>query len=270
MSDASKDLNNAVQAAWESNAEWWDDSVGREGNEFHRVLVAPAQMRLLGLTAGERVLEIACGNGQFAREMARAGAVVVASDFSEKFVERARRHTEAEGLANVDFHVADATDEAQLRALSAEPFDAAVCTMAMMDMAELAPMLRAVRRVLRSGGRFVFSVTHPCFQTEGARMFVEREDRDGEMVTVHGLRITKYLTQEAHRGLGIIGQPEPHYYFDRPLSVLLGECFAAGFMLDGVEEPSFVGHDAPERPLSWDNYPEIPPVLVARLRPSAS
>ena len=270
MPDASKHLNAAVRAAWESNAEWWDDYVGREGNEFHRVLVAPAQMRLLALTLGERVLEVACGNGQFAREMARAGAIVIASDFSEKFVERARRHTDAEGIENVEFHVADATDEAQLRALSAEPFDAAVCTMAMMDMAELAPMLRAIRSILRPGGRFVFSVTHPCFQTEGARMFVEREDRDGEMVTVHGLRISKYLTPAAHRGLGIIGQPEPHYYFERPLSVLFGECFAAGFVLDGLEEPSFVGHEAPERPLSWDNYPEIPPVLVARLRLGAS
>src|SRR2546423_4561517 len=241
MADSSENMSAAVRAAWESNAEWWDDYIGREGNEFHRVLVAPAQMRLLALTPGERVLEVACGNGQFAREMARAGAIVVASDFSEKFVERAQRHTEAEGIGNVEFRVADATDEAQLRALSAEPFDAAVCTMALMDMAELAPMLRGVRSVLRPNGRFVFSVTHPCFQTEGARMFVEREDRDGEMVTVHGLRISKYLTATAHRGLGIIGQPQPHYYFDRPLSVLFGECFAAGFALDAMEEPSFAG-----------------------------
>src|SRR6266487_3264200 len=121
MSDDPKHLNDAVRAVWESNAEWWDDYIGREGNEFHRVLVAPAQMRLLALTPGERVLEVACGNGQFAREMARAGAVVVASDFSEKFIERARRHTEAEGLGNVEFHVADATDEGQLRALSPDP-----------------------------------------------------------------------------------------------------------------------------------------------------
>jgi 2-polyprenyl-3-methyl-5-hydroxy-6-metoxy-1,4-benzoquinol methylase len=270
MADSSENMSAAVRAAWESNAEWWDDYIGREGNEFHRTLVAPAQMRLLALTPGERVLEVACGNGQFAREMARAGAIVVASDFSEKFVERARQHTSAERIANVEFHVADATDERQIRALSSEPFDAAVCTMAMMDMSDLTPMLRAVRSVLRATGRFVFSVTHPCFQTEGARMFVEREDRDGEMVTVHGLRISRYLTQETHRGLGIIGQPEPHYYFDRPLSVLFGDCFAAGFLLDAIEEPSFVGREAPERPFSWDNYPEIPPVLVARLRPSAT
>src|SRR6476661_8633237 len=188
--------NEDVRAAWEANAEWWDDYIGREGNEFHRVLVAPAQMRLLALAAGDRVLDIACGNGQFAREMARAGAQVVACDFSPKFIERARRHTAAEGIDNIEYHLADATDEAALRALADQPIDAAVCTMALMDIVDISPMLRAVHAMLCPGGRFVFSVSHPCFQNDGTRMFVEREDRDGEMVTTRGVRITRYLTSE--------------------------------------------------------------------------
>lgn len=49
--------------------------------------------------------------------------------------------------------------------------------------------------------------------------------------------------------------------------MLLGACFAAGFVLDGLEEPAFGPEDRGGRPLSWLNYTEIPPVLVARLRP---
>ena len=63
--------NQSVQDAWVANARWWDDYVGAEGNEFHRTLVAPAQLRLLALQPGERVVEFACGNGHFAREMDR-------------------------------------------------------------------------------------------------------------------------------------------------------------------------------------------------------
>ena len=55
----------------------------KEGNRHSKELVWPAQERLLGLRRGESVLEVACGNGNFARRMARAGAKVVASDFSE-------------------------------------------------------------------------------------------------------------------------------------------------------------------------------------------
>ena len=43
-------------------------------------------------------------------------------------------------------------------------------------------------------------------------------------------------------------------------------CFSAGFVLDGLEEPVFDDAEESARPLSWTNYKEIPPVLVARLR----
>ncbi len=32
------------QRTWEATAEWWDDQIGPEGNEFHSKLIAPAQM----------------------------------------------------------------------------------------------------------------------------------------------------------------------------------------------------------------------------------
>jgi prepilin-type processing-associated H-X9-DG protein len=109
---------------WDANAAFWDGHIGPEGNQFHRVLVAPAQMRLLSLQPGERVIELACGNGQFSREMARAGASVTACDFSTVFVERARGHASDGGLT-IAYHVADVTDEAQILALGEEgAFDA--------------------------------------------------------------------------------------------------------------------------------------------------
>ncbi len=65
----------------------------------------------------------------------------------------------------------------------------------------------------------------------------------------------------------MVGQPVPQVYFHRPLSVLLASCFRAGFALDGLEEPAFAPGEPAERPLAWANFPEIPPVLVGRLRP---
>lgn len=63
------------------------------------------------------------------------------------------------------------------------------------------------------------------------------------------------------------GEPAPHWYFHRPLAALLGPCFAAGLVIDGVEEPAFgPEHSVPDRPLSWLNYTDVPPVLVVRAR----
>ena len=68
--------------------------MGDSGNDFQRLLVAPASERLLNLQPGETVLEIACGNGVFTRRMAQLGVHVIATDFSEQFLEHARaRHS---------------------------------------------------------------------------------------------------------------------------------------------------------------------------------
>jgi SAM-dependent methyltransferase len=264
VTDAIREENRRT---WEATAEWWDDQIGPDGNVFHRTLIAPKQMRLLELVPGQTVLDIACGNGQFAREMARAGVNVVAFDFTEKFLARARKHTEAAGIQNIEYRSLDATDEKKLLALGEGRFDAAVCTMAIMDMTEIAPLMRSLTRVLKPGGRFVFSVTHPCFNGNGIRMCLEEEDRDGTLIDTYSIKVVEYLILSVQRGIGIIGQPEPHHYFHRPLHELFNECFRAGLVMDGIEEPAFAAGTDLKRALGWGNYQQIPPVLVVRMRP---
>ncbi len=257
-------LTGNTQAIWDQNAAFWDDKMG-EGNDFQRVLVGPATERLLQVQPGETMLDVACGNGVFARRLAALGAEVVACDFSAVFVECARART-TEHAERVEYRVVDATDEDQLLALGRRRFDAAVCGMALMDMTTIDPLMRRLRRLLKPGGRFVFSVTHPCFNTSGTTMVIEEEDREGELTTVYAVKVTRYLHLAPAKGLGIIGQPVPHYYFHRPLSVLFAAGFAAGFVVDGLEEPAFAGEAEAQRPFSWANYRDIPPVLVTRMR----
>ena len=175
------DLNQAARDIWDRNAAFWDERMG-EGNKWHRLLIAPAQERLLALRRDELVLDIACGNGQFARHMARLGARVVASDVAPQMIEHARARTTKQA-DRIEYRVLDATSREQLLALGERRFDAAVCTMALMDMAAIEPLLAGLSRLLKVGGRFVFSVPHPCFNSVAPRMkkVVEIEERDGEI-----------------------------------------------------------------------------------------
>jgi 2-polyprenyl-3-methyl-5-hydroxy-6-metoxy-1,4-benzoquinol methylase len=257
------DLAAESRAIWDQNARWWDGKMG-EGNDWHRVLIAPSEERLLAVQAGERVLELACGNGQFARRLASMGASVVACDSSPAFLDCARLRT-IDDADKIEYRRLDLTDEQQLQRLGAAEFDAAVCNMALMDIACITPLLRAVRRTLKSSGRFVFSIPHPCFNTNGTKLLVERDDYQGNGSTTFTVRVSQYRNLRPQKGIGIVGQPQPHYYFHRPLHTLLGTCFAAGMMLDGLEEPSFSA-SATNLAARWDNYAEIPPVLAARLR----
>jgi 2-polyprenyl-3-methyl-5-hydroxy-6-metoxy-1,4-benzoquinol methylase len=262
------DLNEETRNLWDQKASFWDDRMGDSGNDFQRLLVAPASERLLNLQPGETVLEIACGNGVFTRRMAQLGVNVIATDFSEQFLERARARP-SEYADRIEYRLLDATREDQIVALGKHRFDAAVCNMALMDMAEIDPLMRGIRQVVKPGGRFIFSLTHPCFNHNGMAFCVEEAPLNGEMVTTYSVKITKYLHSNPQKGVGMIGEPVSHYYFDRPLHTIFNPCFRAGLMLDGLEEPAFNHpHDGSQsmRLLSWINYNEIPPVLVARLR----
>ena len=210
------ELTPDTQAVWERNACWWDEQVG-EGNAFQKQLVGPATERLLGPQPGQHILDLACGNGVFSRRLAALGTRVLACDFSPSFLEWARART-VEHSERVEYRLVDLTDKRQLLALGERRFDAAVCGMALMDMAAITPLLEGLCVLLKPGGRFVFSVLHPCFNTTGCTMVAEREDRDGELRTTHAVQVKRYLSLGPAKGVGIPGQPVPHYYFDRPLT----------------------------------------------------
>lgn len=259
-----EDLNQQSRQAWDTNAEFWDERMA-DGNVFQLDLIGPSSEKLLKLQPGEQVLEIACGNGVFTRRMASLGVRVVATDFSRNMLERAKqRKTEHDD--NIEYRVVDATKEDELLALGEGHFDAAVCNMAMMDMADIEPMAHALPRLLKPSGRFVFSLTHPCFNHSAVTKMAEQTDRDGQIETIYSLKIWRYLTPHDAQGLAMIGQPIPQPYFERTLSTLFNTFFAAGFVLDGLEEPWFDPSRTHPNPLSWLSFKEFPPALIARLR----
>src|SRR5918999_1154401 len=154
QSDQGRELVAETQAVWDAKAAFWDERMG-EGNAFQRVLIGPASERLLAVRPDEVVLDVACGNGVFARRLAQLGARVVATDFSARFLELARARA-TEHADRIEYRLADATDEDQLRALGPGRFDAAVCNQALMDMPVIEPLLRALAKLVKPTGRFVF------------------------------------------------------------------------------------------------------------------
>ena len=251
---------------WDNLAEWWDDKIG-EGNSFQDYLIEPATERLLELKPGEWVLDIACGAGRFTRRMATHGVKIIALDHSEMFIKRAKKRT-TEKTDKIEYRVVDATDKAALLALGKGQFDAAVCTMAIMDMSSIEPIISALAELLKPGGRFVFSVLRPAFNSGTARLIAEEIYQDGELVTIFGIKVTEYSPAFAYMSIGIKGQSEPQHYFHRPIDMLFNTCFKYGFVLDGIEEP-LLPEDLEEKaasPLNWIKLHSIPPVLVARMR----
>src|SRR5262245_6739320 len=183
--------------------------------------------------------------------MASFGARVVAIDTSTEFIARARERTPAD--LSIDYRVLDAASLAEMLLLGSERFTKAVCTMALMDMPEIAPLFSALGTLLSRDGAFVFSVTHPCFHSATMQRFAEMyEEGAGRHVIRTGVKISSYLSSSARKTEGIVGQPEPQFFFHRPLSRLLQQGFDAGFVVDGFEEPGFAPMETPKAGVKWN------------------
>lgn len=145
-------LTGVVPAIYER---WWRPALGRAV----KGLTGPGmdeELRiarlLLGLAEGHRVLDVACGPGNFTREFARTvgdSGVVVGLDASETMLARAVRDTEKAGLGNVGYVRAD------VAALPFEDgaFDAVCCFAALHLFADPFAALGEMTRALAPGGR---------------------------------------------------------------------------------------------------------------------
>lgn len=151
-----------------ANRRWWDAAapayLAEHGDDLGAVdfLWCPEGMRetdtrLLGNVLGRRVLEVGCGSAPCSRWLRTAGAEPVALDLSAGMLARA---AEANRSTGVDVPLLQA--DAGALPLTDASFDLACSAFGGLPfVADAGAVLAEVRRVLRPGGRFVASVSHP-------------------------------------------------------------------------------------------------------------
>ena len=177
--------------------------------------------RLLGDVERKRVLELGCGDGSRAVELARRGATVLAVDPDADAVLAARARAEAAEV-RIEAHPGDLADLAFLRG---DSVDIAFSEGSLASLADLGRVLRQVQRVLRAGAWFAFSMPHPfagCVTTEPepegslplARPHVERSYFDDDVPhgsVVHPHRIADVFAQLGRVGFRVdtLLEPEP-------------------------------------------------------------
>ena len=99
--------------------------------------------------AGERVLDVACGPGTLALELARHACRVYAFDLARQMIVRAHRAAQLRGAPPAHFAVADVEQIPHAEA----SFDLVTCAFSFADFPEPARAAREIRRVTRPGGR---------------------------------------------------------------------------------------------------------------------
>lgn len=173
--------------------------------------------KLLGEVAGKRVLELGCGDGMRAIELARAGASVLAVDPSGDAV-AAMRARAGTAEVRIEAHVGDLADLASWRG---DSVDLAFAEGSLGGLADLGRVFRQVQRVLRAGAWFAFTLPHPF----GFCVDMDPEP-EGALPLARPYLARSYFDTEPSNGA------YPH-----PVASVFAALNRAGFRIDLINEP---------------------------------
>jgi SAM-dependent methyltransferase len=244
------------RASWDASAGWWTSRYSERGDPNREWVIDPALFRLLGDVKGQSILDAGCGSGYLARLLAAKGAKVVGVDHSARLLEVARRKERQEPLG-LQFHKMDL---ARLSPLASDAFDIVVSNVVMQDVVAFDKAFREFSRILRPGGRLVFSVTHPCFERPVPGMWV-REPPDTERIEEwRGVLLDWYYDRVA-LWWGPQGQPAM-VGFHRTLEDYAGALRAAGLLIARIEEPKPVPEAIERMHRQFADYLRVPNFLI--------
>lgn len=142
--------------SWGGVADWYHEHLSEGENTYQRQVVLPNLLRLVEPAPGKTVADIACGQGFFAREFARAGATVVGSDIAPELIKKAKAAGDG-----VTYQVAPAH---QLGFIADRTIDVATVVLALQNIAEVKETFAEVKRILKPDGRLILVLNHPAFR----------------------------------------------------------------------------------------------------------
>lgn len=138
--------------SWEEVGKWYDSLVGVEGHYYHKQVIFPKLLPLLGLTKSSSLLDLGCGQGVLSRilpeEIAYHGI-----DISPTLIKAAKR------TKNRQFSVGD-----MCKPIKSKGFSHVTMLLCLQNVAEPARAILNAAQALESGGTFVMVLNHPCFR----------------------------------------------------------------------------------------------------------
>lgn len=220
----------AKKTSWEPVSDWYGNIVGEKGHYYHRKVVLPNVMRLLDLKkdANCRLLDLACGQGVLARQLPK-GVEYWGVDVSRSLITEAKK--QCKGQPQQQFRVGDVT-----KTLKKIPGDCDWVTMilALQDIADAPAALANAAQQLKTGGRLLLVLNHPCFR-------IPRQSHWGvdEGQKLQYRRMDRYLSplEVPIRTKPSKGKASPVVYsHHRPLSFYIQWLSEAGLLLETMEE----------------------------------
>ena len=224
--------------SWGVVAGWYDRFLEAGDSTYQEKLIKPNLLRILNVRRGEQILDVACGQGFFARELAKAGAQVLGIDVAGELIKLAKD----QAGKNERYLVLSAE---KLAGLANNRFDAAICILALQNIKNLQSAVSEMSRVLKPAGRCVLVLNHPAFRVPTASSWHYDEKSNSQY-----RNIRKYLSEISQAVDMTQGEKDSNkkkftVSFHRPLQAYFKAFAKAGLVVIRLEE--WVSHKTSDK-----------------------
>ena len=237
--------------SWDSIADQW--VAHADQNDYRLHFLMPTTLKMLGDVRGRKILDLGCGEGGYARELAQRGAKVTGVDGSRRLVDVAGDRAVSSGL-EIEFIVANAS---HLDGVADASFDCVLAAMSLMDVEDYPAAVAETYRVIRPGGELLMSITHPCF-TPPLSQWIKDESGNARFFAVD-----RYFDRVAWEDRIAKGFWTSVVRRHRPLEDYMSALLKSGFQLREFREPVPTDEQMKLSPRFW-KIKRIPYFLFMR------
>lgn len=209
---------SVARSMWSSSAEGWVDLM-RKGDLNRELLLDAPMLDLAGDVAGQRVLDVGCGEGRFSRFLSARGASVVGIDPTPGLLAESKRQDPSSRVLRASGEALPFANDA---------FDLVVAYLVLIDIPDFRAGIQEISRVLRPGGQVIVANLNSFTTTNAQAWF---KDVDGRRLHV---RVDEYFEERAillkWAGIEI-------FNWHRPMEAYMQAFLGAGLTLEAFAEP---------------------------------
>lgn len=215
--------------SWGGVAKWYDSLLKMEGT-YQKEVILPNLLRLMEIKAGEKLLDIACGQGFFSRALAEKGAEVTGVDIAPELIKFAIEKAELE-----EKYLVAPADKLGKEVLN-NNYDKAIIVLAIQNIENLNGVLAEASRCLKKDGKLFLVLNHPAFRNPKHSAW----DFD-EINKIQYRRVEEYLSESRTEidmtpGAENKANRKTTVSFHRPLQVYFKTLVKNSFLISRLEE----------------------------------
>ncbi|TWD81039.1 methyltransferase family protein [Kribbella amoyensis] len=238
----------SIEESWRALAKDYENARAKP-DSLDRLVEWDAQQKLIGPIEGRDILDVGCGNGGKAIELALGGArSVIGIDVAGEFL------TPPEGT-DVTLAQGDLSELGDLRVAKGKQFDIAMFLQSLSYATDQVATLRATRSLLRPDGVLVVARAHPL------RFAVERAERDGvEIGAAYHAGGSFSYRSKWNDEIELTHSTET-------FGAMVNNLAAAGFWVEEIAEPQLTDEQQRRYPTKQEWMARYAGIVVFRARP---